>query len=249
MGEERTPRIRHALGTAGQPPQEGLARDLSELAREMQAAPSMADLLRRIVDAAVAEIRPAGQCGIMEVHHGEVSTRAMTGPLVERIDRLQYEVQDGPCLSSLRTEATVRCDDLAHETRWPRFAARAAEQGVRSMLSVQLFVEGDNLGALNLYAADPGVLTEEHESVAMLLASHAAIAMKGSRVEADLRTALATRDVIGQAKGILMERFKIDQTQAFDLLVLASQRTHVKLNALAEELARSGELRTELPQG
>jgi GAF domain-containing protein len=112
------------------------------------------------------------------------------------------------------------------------------------MLSVQLFVEDDNLGALNLYAESPGSFDESDENVAMLLAAHAAIAIKGGRVEGNLRSALDRRDVIGQAKGILMERYKIDDSQAFDLLVVASQQTHRKLRDIAEELARSGELPT-----
>ncbi|MBV9594925.1 MAG: GAF and ANTAR domain-containing protein [Actinobacteria bacterium] len=163
---------------------------------------------------------------------------------MHRVDGLQYEAGDGPCLTSLRAQETVRADDLSTDPRWPRFAAGAVREGVLSSLSVQLFVEGTNLGALNLYSKTPGGFDDHAESVAMLLASHAAIAMKGTQVQVNLRTALRNRDVIGQAKGILMERFRLNEAQAFDLLVLASQRTHCKLNEIADELAATGALPT-----
>lgn len=240
--EKPSAEVRQARGTNGQPPDAGLARDLSELARELQAVPSMESLLQRIVEAALAEIGPAEHVGISEILRKDVRTRAASGRLVHQLDELQYRLEDGPCLSSLREERTVRTDDLEVEQRWPRFAPAAAEHGMRSMLSVQLFVEGDNLGALNLYATVPGAFDERDESTAMLLAAHAAVAMKDTKVEAELRTALETRDLIGQAKGILMERFKIDERQAFDLLVTASQHAHRKLHDVADELARTGDL-------
>jgi AmiR/NasT family two-component response regulator len=112
------------------------------------------------------------------------------------------------------------------------------------MLSFQLFVEGDNLGALNLYATVPDAFTDDDESVGLLLAAHAAIAMKATRNDINLRAALVNRDIIGQAKGILMERLKVDQVEAFGLLSQASKRSNRKLIAIAEELTLTGDLRT-----
>jgi GAF domain-containing protein len=234
---------RRARGSGGQSPDIGLARDLSELARDLQAESSIDALLQRVVDASVAEIDGAEFAGISEIDGSRVHTRAASGPLAQQLDEIQYHVQEGPCLSSLRDEVTVRSDDLRTDTRWPQFTRGAVAAGVRSMLSVQLFVEGNNLGALNLYSCSPDAFDDNHESIAMLLASHAAIAMRGSSVETNLRTALATRDIIGQAKGILMERYKINGMEAFDLLVRASQQTHHKLRELAQELADTGHLR------
>ncbi|SHF70820.1 GAF domain-containing protein [Jatrophihabitans endophyticus] len=203
----------------------------------------MEGVLGRIVAAAVSEVGPVEHAGITEVDHRRVYTRAASGDLVHRIDAVQYRTNQGPCLDSLREQVTVRCDDLTEETRWPKYAKAAVDEGLRSLLSVQLFVHGANLGALNLYARDVHAFSDDDESTAMLLASHAAVAMKGNEVEVNLRTALASRDRIGQAKGILMERYKISDTEAFDLLVLASQRTHRKLRDVADELAATGELR------
>jgi hypothetical protein len=137
---------------------------------------------------------------------------------------------------------TLRSNDLRNEPRWPRWAAIAVEHGVLSALSFQLFVEGDRMGALDVYGDRPNAFDEEAENVGLLLASHAAIAMAGSRKTDQLRIAVESRDLIGQAKGILMERYKIGPAQAFDLLVVASQRTHRKLHDVAEQLADTGEL-------
>ena len=116
--------------------------------------------------------------------------------------------------------------------------------GVRSMLYLQLFTEADSMGALNIYAAAPSAFGEESESTGMLLAAHAAIAMTAARTEATLRAGLDGRDAIGQAKGILMERYKITATEAFGLLAASSQSVNQKLRAVSDHLAATGELMT-----
>ena len=248
MSIEKTPEhVRYARGSAGQDPHAGLARQLVELAREMQADQTMPALVQRIVEAAVREIEPARYAGITLARKSAVHSEAATDDVVTRLDEAQRKLGQGPCLSALREEATVRSDDLPREERWPDFVAAALAEGVRSMLSVQLFVEDDNIGALNLYATEPQVFDDDSESAAMLLAAHAAIAIKGSADESNLRAALETRDLIGQAKGILMERYKLSPLQAFHMLVTASQRTNRKLREVADELATTGEMRTGNP--
>lgn len=245
MPETSSASVRQAVGTSGQSPEAGLARDLSELARAMHTERSLESVLHRISAAAVLEIDGAQHAGISEITGKQVSTRAATSPVIELADEAQYRFGEGPCLDALRDEITVRSDDLLRESRWPQFAAAAVDAGVRSMLSVQLFTEGDNLGALNLYSAAPAGFGQADESTAMLLASHAAIAMAGTKVEANLRVALDSRDVIGQAKGIMMERYKVGAGEAFDLLVMASQRNHRKLRDVADELTATGELKID----
>jgi GAF domain-containing protein len=236
--------VRFAHGSSGDRPEPGLARDLSDLARQMQAEASNESLFDTIITAALWEVDAAEHAGISLIEGRQVRTEAASDELVEKIDELQYRAGDGPCLTSLREHITVRSADLETDARWPGFAREAAREGIRSMLSVQLFVEGDNLGALNLYASTPNAFTDDDESVGLLLAAHAAIAMKASSNKITLRAALVNRDIIGQAKGILMERFKIDQVEAFRLLTQASQRSNRKLFKIAEELALTGELRT-----
>jgi hypothetical protein len=137
---------------------------------------------------------------------------------------------------------TLRSDDLRTDDRWPKWAAVAVENGVLSVLSFQLFVERDSMGALDVYGAEPGAFDRDAENTGLLLASHAAVAMAGMRKVENLRIAVDSRDVIGQGKGILMERYKIPAGEAFDLLVLVSQRTHRKLRDVAEALTTTGEL-------
>ncbi len=236
--------VRYARGSGGQRPDAGLARRLGELAREMQAEATMTGLVQRVVMAAVREVEGADHAGITFVEHGGVRVEAATDDLVARLDDAQYRLKQGPCMTSLHDEVTIRSDDFRTEDRWPEFVAVAMGEGVRSMLSVQLFVEGDNLGALNLYADEPDAFDNDSENIAMLLAAHAAVAVKGNRSEAELRVALDSRDLIGQAKGILMERFKIGPVAAFGLLVDASQQTNRKLRDVADDLATTGDFET-----
>jgi len=139
-------------------------------------------------------------------------------------------------------QKTVRVPDLCTEQRWPEFARRACELGAGSMLSFQLFVEGDNLGALNLISCQRGGFDEESEHVGLPFAAHAAIAFAAADKQDQMRQAIHTRDLIGQAKGILMERFKIDADQAFHILTKASQHTNRKLRDVAEQLVYAGDL-------
>ncbi|HLM22473.1 MAG TPA: GAF and ANTAR domain-containing protein, partial [Propionibacteriaceae bacterium] len=150
------------------------------------------------------------------------------------------ETQQGPCLDSAYVHQTVRVADMASEERWPQFARRASEAGAASMLSLQLYVEGDNLGALNLYSRTPNAFDDESEQVGLLFASHAAVAYAGVRKEAQLAKAVASRDLIGQAKGILMERYKISPERAFLVLTGISQASNRKLHDIAAELVRHG---------
>lgn len=121
--------------------------------------------------------------------------------------------------------------------RWPRFAPVALERGVATMCSFQLFTSNDGTaGALNLYAGQPGVFDESSLDTGALFASHAAIALYGAKRSAQLTEALRSRDAIGQAKGILIERFTLSEDRAFAMLVRSSQETNIKLHAVAEWL-------------
>lgn len=223
-----------------------LARDLGVMARDLQRQ-SLDDLLAAIVESAV-EIIPGVEGGSISVVLGrkEVSSQAPTSDVPQQLDAIQMQEGEGPCLEVAYEHRTVRLSDMRTERRWPRFAKRAADEtGVGSMLCIQLFVEGDNLGALNLYSRNPHAFTDDSEHIGLLVAAHAAVAFAGSRREVQLDEAITSRNTISQAKGILMERYKITSEQAFVLLVGASSKTNAKLFVLAEELVRSGELDDE----
>ena len=242
--EARRDPVRQAVGSTGHSAEPGIARQLSELARELRADLTAEALLHHIVMAAVTEVPGAQYAGITLVTGKEFATTAASGGLAERIDRAQYETGEGPCLDAARHHETVRCDDLRADDRWPRFARQAAGLGVLSVLSVQLFAGGDSFGALNLYAGHTAAFGQDSESTGILLASHAALAMAAARRHTGLLTAMDSREVIGQAKGILMERYKINGIEAFGLLVASSQAVNRKLRHVAEHLVTTGELLT-----
>jgi GAF domain-containing protein len=199
--------------------------------------------LEAITAAAVRSVPGTGECGITLVSgRKRVESRAPTGELPRTVDGIQERLGEGPCLSAVYEQQTVRMEDLRTEQRWPHFAAEVADLGVGSMLSFQLFVTGGNLGALNLYAGRPHSFDEEAEAIGLVFASHAAVALAGAQQEERMRTAITSREVIGQAQGILMERFRLTGPQAFQVLARASSHTNRKVADIAEELTATGDL-------
>lgn len=221
-----------------------LADELGDLARQLQQPDRLEGTLDAIVHAAVGTIAGADHASISSVSRdGQVATLAASDEQARTVDQMQYEVGEGPCLDTLWEQRTERLPDLGDERRWPAFIAKASALGVGSMLAVRLYVhEEDDLGVLNLFSDRAHAFTDDSEHTALLFAAHAAVAMAEAQQQAQLREAMSTRDLIGQAKGILMERYKLTGDQAFLLLVRASQTSNRKLHEIAQELALSGEL-------
>ena len=130
----------------------------------------------------------------------------------------------------------IRCADLRNESRWPQFAAAATRLGVHSMLSFQLYTSKGGAGALNLLGSAPRAFSAEGEALGAVLATHAAVALAAINREHQFESALASRDNIGQAKGILMERLSIDAVQAFAMLKQLSQSTNTPLRIIAQRV-------------
>jgi GAF domain-containing protein len=220
-----------------------LAAHLTEVARLLQRQGGEQETMDAIVHAAVGTIPGAEHAGIMSIlRRREIRTVATTGDLPCDVDQAQFDTGEGPCLTALYREKVVSVPDVEKDARWPLFAARAAELKVASMLSFQLFVEHDDLGALNLYAGQTDAFDEESVHVGSLFAGHAAIALSAAQQRRHLGDAVQTRDLIGQAKGILMERHRLTADQAFAVLTRASQLTNIKLRDIAEQLTRTGKL-------
>lgn len=165
---------------------------------------------------------------------------AATGRVPERLDTLQQETGSGPCLDAARTREVVRIDDVALDGRWPEFAQIATDCGVGSMLCVPLHVDERTFGTLSLYATRG--IAPSAEPVARVLAVLATITISEFRGRADLETALRTRDLIGQATGILMAARRVTADDAFALLVDRSQRTNTKLVDIARDVVDTGTL-------
>lgn len=213
----------------------------------MHAQADRAALLRTIVGASVGIVPGARWAGISLVDGRKIIPRVPTDPLVVELDELQRRENEGPCLTALREHETVRIDDTADDDRWPAYARAAAERGVRSMLSFRLFMERQTLGSLNLYGDREGAFSDESMAVGGIVAQHAAVAMVGSAAESQFHAALSGRDVIGQAKGILMHRDVLTGLQAFALLTRAPQETNTRLVAVAQYLVDEQESRAMRP--
>lgn len=227
----------------GHPGQDKLAARLGALARDLQQGEDTDAVLSGIVHAALELVPHAAHASVSLVtRHRTIESRVASSDLPRRVDALQSKTGQGPCLDASYDERIVRVPNLGTDKRWPEFSQPAFDLGAKSMLSVQLFVDGDHLGALNLFADDIDVFDTESEQIGTLVAAHAAVALAGSQQISQLIEALDTRDLIGQAKGILMERFKITAQEAFLLLVRASSELNLKLRNVAEQLAATGEM-------
>ena len=212
------------------------------VARLLAGHQSVQVTLDRIVTLAVEHLDSCEFAGISRIEGRKISSPASSNEVPMIVDRIQAEVDEGPCLDAIKEHEIFLTGDLAAEERWPRFARRAnAETGVSSILSIRLFVEEDTMGSLNLYATEHDAFNETDIAFGTVFGAHAAVAMAASRREENLERKADTRDLIGQAKGILMARGGIDDGQAFDLLRRASQRQNVKLVAVAEQVVHPGE--------
>jgi GAF domain-containing protein len=203
--------------------------------------------LDAIVTTAVNALSPVRHAGLITVARGDLVPQATTGAPPQRLDRLQQKLGSGPCVDAAQQQTVIRIEDICADKRWPDFCAEAAGLGVRSMLCVPLRVDERCLGTLSLYAEDPSAFDDHHERVTTLLATLAALALADAQRADQLHTALRNRDVIGQAKGILMERHRITADTAFSHLSQASQAVNVKLAAVALHLVDTGELLTAGP--
>src|SRR3954468_2353260 len=200
---------------------DALARRLAEAAPSLQKQTSPQQVMDGVVNLARDMVPGAEEATITMVRKDRhCYSAAATSALASDFDVWQNETGEGPCLDAIWQQETVRVNDLATDPRWPVLGPRAAERGVGSMLCLQLFVHRDTLGALDLLSRSKSAFTDESEHVGLLLASHAAIAAADAQHLEHVTSALVNRDLIGQAKGILMERFKITSEQAFAVLAM-----------------------------
>ncbi len=234
-----------------QEPQGSSVGDVLEyLGRSALPEKPMVGLLQRVTDLVKTVMPGNSEASVTLLVTQHPSTVVATGQLAVDLDQGQYHHGHGPCLHAAATGEIAEIPDTRSERRWPDHARRAAEHGNLSSLSVPLVVDDPQVsGALNIYARRPNAFDEDGRSVATRFAPYAAVAAgslslyrraveRGDRLEG----ALASRAVIEQAKGILMERHQVTAEGAFHILARASIRTHIKVRHLAEHLVRTGEL-------
>lgn len=213
------------------------AVQLAEFARNLRdSRRSMPHTLDEILRSARSLISGTTTACITTLHKGNRTVVASTDPLAEELCRHQYELEEGPVITEVLHLDVVVSGDLADEDRWPQFAAVAIEEGIRSLAAFQLYSNADDLGVLQLYSNEVGAFDADAVTVGEALAAHAAIAMLAARDDEQFRAGLASRDIIGQAKGMIMERYDIDAVQAFELLSKLSQQQNIPLQRVAREL-------------
>ncbi|MGY1837620.1 ANTAR domain-containing protein [Blastococcus sp. SYSU DS0510] len=219
---------------------------LAAIARQLVSETDVQHRLQRIVDAAAENLDDEVWASLSLVQEGgDVYTPAASDDRAARADQLQYELQEGPCLDAIWKRETFQIDDMTADKRYPRWARAVAEEtGIRSSLSLQLFtdVEQQSLGALNLYSPHPQAFGAETRDEGLAFAAQAAIAILSAQTERHLRSGMATRNMIGMAQGILIERLRLSPDQAFGVLSRLSMESNVKLREVARRLVETGEL-------
>lgn len=214
-----------------------LAQRMAELARASAAPRSVGDVLSDVTAAAKELIPGADTAGVLLVGKGgRFDSVAGTSDLPHRLDELQMAFQEGPCVEAALDELIVRTEDFRSEQRWPKYSAAVVKIGVLSGLSLKLYTADRTAGALNLFSFRPNAFDAEDETTGVVLAAHAAAAILASRQGEQLESALSTRDRIGQAKGIIMERFGVDDVQAFEMLRRLSQDSNTRLIDIAQQV-------------
>jgi GAF domain-containing protein len=221
--------------------------NFEEISRQLELIHGARDeeqTLERVTAFALAAI-PCQLAGVMVVTGREVESLAVTAPLVVAADDLQRDFDEGPCLSALRECDHFRIDDTAADQRWPRWGPAAAELGIRSVLSTRMAgFDTEAFGSLNLYARQVEAFGPADVELAGIIAGHAAIAYLKSRRSSAAVRALDSRTTIGQAEGMLMERFDVDADTAFTVLRRYSQALNRPLREIAHELVATRTLPT-----
>ena len=221
------------------------AQQLADAARSMQGGTSTQETLDQVVLIATEIIHGCDLVGISIVRPDGIDTPAGSDERLNRIDELQFRLREGPCFDALRTHDFVHSRDLAKDERWPTWGPLVAKEiGVGCIVSYRLFTTEETLGALNLYAREPDAFDIDDIYNGQALAAHVAVALAASQNAEHLEIAIANRTVIGQAEGILMERFDLAPDHAFAVLRRVSQHRNVKLNRIAEDLVRTRETPT-----
>jgi GAF domain-containing protein len=228
-----------------QDPENPVVDAVTDLATLLFTELSFEDSMRHVSALAVATIPSCDAAGVSLAENGGVTSHAVTDDFTLQVDSYQYESGEGPCVETVRTGRPNRIDRMADERRWPQFCGRAADAGVLSVMSVPLRAGDANVGALNLYARTHP-FDDHDEEIGLQFGVQAAVVLANARAYAksqdvidQLQRALESRDVIGQAKGIVMTREQCNPERAFEILRSLSQRRNQKLRDVAAELVGS----------
>ena len=223
-------------------PEKDIGSAMADAARTMHEDMTAEEMLQSIVDVAAGSVPGFDRASVAVVErNGRESTKAATDELARSLDLLQYELDEGPCLDAMQKPGLVEVPRLRHEQRWPRYVERAIGEGITAQLSIMLYLGNDltTLGGLNLYSTQVEEVSAEARGMAELFATQAAVALGSNRHRLQLNEGLASRQLVGQALGIVMERYHLDERSALQFLVRTSSTTNIKLRQVAQVLVDS----------
>jgi GAF domain-containing protein len=213
-----------------------LAGTLTAVAHEINTVRDLDAVLQTIVEVAARSLPGVDHVGITLAHSdGAMETKAATDDFVLQLDRIQYELGEGPCVHAMEASKVV-VENAKDDPRWPRFMKPAAELGLRAQMGLRLYADARTLGGLNMYSTTVDAIDPDVEHLAELFAEHASIALGRARREDHLHDAISSRQIIGQATGLIMERYQLNETRAFDYLLRVSSHTNIKVRDVAQEL-------------
>ena len=219
------------------------SQDAARFAREVWRSDDPNERLERGAALAVELVEGCDHAGVVIMSRGQLQVGPATDALARRADQLQTDLDEGPCLDAVQTRADITSQDLSRERRWRRWSPLVVDQlGTHAMMSLLLLDETHVYGSLNLYADRVEAWDRPTVVLAQALATHLALALGDARQIEHRGRAMVSRTVIGQAEGILMERFSITADAAYAVLLRISQQDHVKLATVAADLVRTGRL-------
>ena len=221
------------------PGQEGSAATFASLAVDLHEAGGVEETVDAVVQFALQALDCTYAGVALSTKGSRAEIAAVTDPVVGDVFELQISNQSGPLMTAMRDRTPVLIRDTTLDGRWPEWAEKVAALGVRSVFDVPLTTGNPRtwtVGVLGLYSPEPDAFGPDDEAVAHILARHASVALASARNEAALAQAVDARKLVGQAMGILMERFDIDGDRAFAVLRRYSQDTNTKLRDVAQQL-------------
>ena len=220
-----------------------LIASLTELHTLLLEEEDLAKTLERISGLVCKSLEGCDGAGLTLIEDSKPITAAASDEYALALDGEQYKFGEGPCLQAIVDHEVYVVEDTEAETRWPKFIAGAKDKGLRSSLSIPLSTHSPSPGALNMYSNSPRAFDDKSRQIAQLFADQAAVAISNAhiytnalRLTRQLKDAVATREIIGKAIGILIERERITPEQAFEMLKKTSQESNVKLRDIAERI-------------
>lgn len=223
-------------------PSHSTAETFAELALELYDAPSVAETAETVLSFALQALNCEHAGLSLTARGGRWEIAAFTDPVVEELYERQIADGQGPAFDAVAGRHTISVPNVAAESRWPQWAARVRAAGINSVIHIPLTTPVHTIGVLSLFSAKTHAFSDDDEAIAYLLAQHASIAVADARHDETMAQAVDARKIVGQAMGILMERFDVDEDRAFAILRRYSQDSNRKLRDVAQDLIETRRL-------